>query len=840
MQDSHHVSDLIEHLNRSLGERFRFEGELGRGGMGTVYLAEDLKHDRQVAIKLLRFPAFDSTRSHRFIREIRTTACLTHPHIVSLYDSGEIEGAAYYVMEYIQGESLRQRISRLGPLPLELTSRIVCDIASALDYANDQGFVHRDVKPENILVDSDDDVWIADFGLARAISQAANSRLTANGQAIGSPHYMSPEQASGSIELDGRSDQYSLACVCFEMLTGRPPFFGEAHRSIIAQHLTSPPPPLRSLRPDLPRGLDTALSRALAKDPDDRFATAHNFAEAVRLVTREGAYDAHRTLFTSWFRLSLAAAAAILLVFAALFWTGADPPVEGDNSHSGPYPANRLAVLYFGDGSPDGSLRHIAEGLTDRLTHELAQVAALDVVPINGVRLYRDDLFPIDSLIKGLRVATLVRGNVERYGDHLRVYVQLLDATTRSLIASDTTIRPFQELFSVQDDIAEKVANFLRRRLGREVTLRARRAETRNPDALALVMRAEVSINDGLALTRTIDPAATSTSLRLFNVADSILELARVLDPQWEEPVILRGWTHWYRGAYSAGNERELLFHDAIRYANAALAIQRESLRAHELRGTAFFRLASTFLEHPSSGEWLTNAERDLSTAVAADRSLASAWSTLSSVLRLQGRFSEASLAAQIALEEDAYLTEANQIIHLLHRTSLNLGRDEEAIQWCQKGRRDFPGDWRFLECELSTIAWIESTAPDPLSAWRILRQLDQVDPHTKAVAVGRPYSSGFRRMLVASVLARSNLADSARAVMEQIRQGLPDDFEIRLDFSYDEACLTLMLGNPDQALLLLKQYLDQRPHLRSFVSSDPRLQSLRSDQRFNDLVRES
>jgi tetratricopeptide (TPR) repeat protein len=313
--------------------------------------------------------------------------------------------------------------------------------------------------------------------------------------------------------------------------------------------------------------------------------------------------------------------------------------------------------------------------------------------------------------------------------------------------------------------------------------------------------------------------------------------VAAGLDPGWAEPAVLRGWTYWHRAAFSAGGQREDLYREALEQAAAALAIRPGSAAAHELRGATYYRLALTFLEHPSSAQWLADAERELRTAVAADRSLASAWSTLSSVLRIRGQFAEANRAAQVALEEDAYLADANEIIQLLYRTSLNLGRDYEASRWCRQGRREFPADWRFLECELSLLAWVESAAPDPGAAWQLFGQLEQIDPPAKARTVGRPYSTAFRRMLVASVLARGQLVDSSRAVMERTRSQLPDDAGIRLDFAYDEACLRQLLGETDRALLLLADYLAGRPELKPFVAQDPRLRTLSGDPRFMELV---
>src|SRR5436853_1991419 len=248
--------------------------------MATVYLARDLRHGRPVAIKVLRPEIAAALGPERFLREIELAARLTHPHILALHDSGQAGGSLYYVMPYIEGESLRDRLAREGPLPLEDALRITREAASALSYAHGHDVVHRDIKPENILLSGGEAV-VADFGIARAITQAAGTRLTETGIPVGTPAYMSPEQASGGGPIDGRSDVYSLACVLYEMLAGEPPYTGPSAQVVIAKRFTDPVPSVRRLRDTIPPAVDAATTRALAKAPADRFATAAQFAEAL-------------------------------------------------------------------------------------------------------------------------------------------------------------------------------------------------------------------------------------------------------------------------------------------------------------------------------------------------------------------------------------------------------------------------------------------------------------------------------------------------------------------------------------------------------------------------------
>jgi serine/threonine-protein kinase len=271
------MSAIIAQLSAALSDRYRIERALGAGGMATVYLAEDLKHQRKVAVKVLR-PELSAAIGHeRFLREISTTANLRHPHILPLYDSGEAGGHVFYVMPFVEGESLRDRLDREKQLPLDDALQIAREVADALSYAHSRGVIHRDIKPENILLESGHAV-VADFGIARAIDAAGGEQLTETGLAIGTPTYMSPEQAAGDRDLDGRSDLYALGCVLYEMLAGQPPFTGPTVESVVWQHVMVDAPSVTNLRPAVPPQIAGALQRALAKVPADRFNPVAQFA----------------------------------------------------------------------------------------------------------------------------------------------------------------------------------------------------------------------------------------------------------------------------------------------------------------------------------------------------------------------------------------------------------------------------------------------------------------------------------------------------------------------------------------------------------------------------------
>ena len=291
------MTDVADQLRGALADRYLIERELGQGGMATVYLALDLRHDRHVALKVLHPELAHAVGPARFLREIRTTARLQHPHILPVFDSGEADGQLWYTMPYIEGESLRARLRHQPKLPIEEAVQIASDVADALAYAHERGIIHRDVKPENVLL-SGGHALVADFGIARAVGPTEGDKLTGTGLALGTPAYMSPEQAAGSGALDGRSDQYSLGCVLYEMLAGEQAFTGPTPQAVIARRFMESPPAVRSLRTEVPELLERVVLRALAREPVDRFPTA---AEFLRLLARgEGgaaAPGAHRASF---------------------------------------------------------------------------------------------------------------------------------------------------------------------------------------------------------------------------------------------------------------------------------------------------------------------------------------------------------------------------------------------------------------------------------------------------------------------------------------------------------------------------------------------------------------
>jgi serine/threonine protein kinase/tetratricopeptide (TPR) repeat protein len=401
-------------LKDALAERYAIETEIGRGGMATVYRADDLRHGRRVAIKVLRPELVSTFGTERFLREIGIAARLTHPHIVPLLDSGTADGMLYYVAQYVTGGSLRNKLRTEGPLPVREALRIAEEVGAGLDFAHRSGIVHRDVKPENILF-TDGHAVLTDFGIARASSIRTDFR-TDEGIVVGTPEYMSPEQAAGEVEVTGASDIYSLACVIYEMLTGQPPFSGGSLQSIVARHITEVPRSARVSRPEVPEGVVRALARAMAKDPLERFVSIGAFLTALE-----------------------------------------DDPATAVGARM-----RSIAVLPFVNASPDPENEYLSDGITDELIDALSKVKGLRVASrtsVFGLKGKVDDVRAVGAL---LGVSAVIEGTVRRSGDRLRIAAQLSSTDDATLLWSQRFDRTLEDVFALQDEIAHTIVDALR------------------------------------------------------------------------------------------------------------------------------------------------------------------------------------------------------------------------------------------------------------------------------------------------------------------------------------------------------------------------------------------
>lgn len=816
----------LERLRAVLAERYAVDRELGRGGMATVYLAQDLKLGRQVAIKVLRSDLAESLGPGRFLREIRIASRLTHPNILPVYDSGTADGLIFYVMPYVAGESLRERIRRESLLPLADAIRIAREVAEGLAYAHAEDVVHRDIKPGNILLE-DGHAVIADFGLARAIRAAVIDDLSSAGLALGTPPYMSPEQSSGADQVDGRSDIYSLGCVLYEMLAGEPPFTGPSAQAIAAKHLQLPVPPLRSVRPHVPVSVVAAIEQALEKISADRFQTAGEFARALTDTDLPGSGRRLRRAL-GWGAMLLATVAALgmMLVERQARRGGethaVNPRLGGPVNVADP---THIAVLYFEAESPDTLLKWVGNGLTEELIDQLGQVEALSVISANGVRPYRDRPASPDSIAKALSVGTLVAGTVAGSLNRPRVTVRLIDPSGRQL---DTKViqATAGDVLALRGELAQQVAGFLRQRLGREIKLRELRSGG-NAQAWVQVRRVDDLRLDGRALYAAGD---TNGAQRTFDAADSLLGLAERLDPDWVDPIVLRGWIAADRIALADARTEAAI----AKWAPHGLALAERALRrrpgyppALELRGSLRF------------GQWLYSkqaeraevdaAERDLrAAAVPENPSHTRAQTTLSHLLWRRGSFAEANLVARRAYEADAFLADAPAVLDRLYVTSLLLRRWGEASDWCAQGHRRFPDQWLFTLCRLTLLAMPTGERPDPATAWRLVAEMERVTaPSEWAVLAPRWH------MVVASVLARAGQRDSARRTLRAAQKAAAGDPELDIY----EADVRVLLGEDERTLSLLERYAGYSPSLRAFIQGWPNFDRLHRYPRFQALA---
>ncbi len=472
------MGDLTDGLRDALGERYTIERELGRGGMATVYLAHDLRHDRPVALKLLHPELAQALGPERFQREIRFAARLQHPHVLTVLDSGEAAGRLWFTMPFIEGESLRARLNRERQLPIEDALRIAREAADALDYAHQQGIIHRDIKPENILL-SRRHALVADFGIARALDASGAHGLTETGMAVGTPAYMSPEQATGERALDGRSDIYSLGIVLYEMLAGETPFGGATAQAMIARRFTETARPLRTIRETVPAPVEEAVAKALAKAPADRFGTAGEFARALesgpqvtptatpgpapampatqQLTARvPDRHLARQPLPRSAMLLVLGFVIGLGVLFGWLRKHGAEPTDTGG--------ARRLAVMPFENlGAADEE--YFADGVTDEVRGRLASLPGLQVTARSSSNQYKKTTKTPQEIGRELGVDYLLTGTVRWEkgggGNRVRVSPELIQVSTASTKWQQPFDAALSDVFQVQGDIAGRVAQAL-------------------------------------------------------------------------------------------------------------------------------------------------------------------------------------------------------------------------------------------------------------------------------------------------------------------------------------------------------------------------------------------
>jgi eukaryotic-like serine/threonine-protein kinase len=891
---SFHFPSSMTRVESTLGDalrgRYVIERELGRGGMATVYLASDIKHSRQVAIKVLHPELSQALGAERFVHEIAVAARLQHPYILSVHDSGAHEGLLWYAMPYVAGESLRQRLTREPQLALDEAVRIATEVAEALVYAHGQGIVHRDIKPENILLSEHHSV-IADFGLARALDVAGGDRLTQSGIVLGTPAYMSPEQASSDARLDGRSDQYALGCVLYEMLAGEPPFTGRTAQAIIARRFSEPVPSLRVLR-DVPEAVERAVARALARSPADRFPDTARFAEALNAALAASPGGAHTRAIPTRVRrrrrLTIALAAGLAAAGLLAVLTVRRHPATMDLATPVIAPptvqtAIRLAVLPF-ENLGDSTQAYFADGVADAVRAKLVRLHGLEVIARASSNLYRESTKPPEAVARELGVRYLLTGTVrwaKAAGRASRVQVspELMEVKDTSAPASrwqDTFEAPMSDVFRVQTDIAAEVARALDLELGSDEQDRIAERPTRSLAAYDAYLKGEAVSN-----------AVVVAEVNVLQQAARLYQQAVTLDPTFVE-----AWSQLSR-------TRSLLYANGTPDPATAAAARAAADRAVGLapdRPEGWLALGDYFdhtrldsrvaLEHYARGQQLAPRSAVLLASMAA-------------VEQSLGRWEPAVQHLRQAISMDP---RSSRYLRDLGWALLWLRRDAEAREFLDQAQELSPTDL----FALTVRAMVSLAQGDLAGARTLIRPPEGVDSAAVVAQFGNtfdlywvldraqqallvqltPAAFGGNRAAWAIVLAQTYFlrdesdrgrayADSARLAFEEQLRAAPNDAQLHIFrglalaylgrraeaireaergaallplsknvtvgayYHHQVARVYLIAGEPDRALALLEQLLVMPYYLTpAWLRIDPNFAPLRGNPRFERLAK--
>jgi len=795
---------MLETIRAALAGRYSVERLLGEGGMAMVYLAEDERHRRRVAVKVLRPELAQTIGVERFNREIGIAARLNHPHILPLLDSGTLElghghpDSAYYVMPFVAGESLRDRLLREQKLPIAEALRLAREVADALDHAHRHGVIHRDIKPENILL-SDQHAVVADFGIARALDEAAAGNITRTGQSLGSPTYMSPEQVSGDSPVDGRSDQYSLGCTLFEMLTGQPPWMGGNMAAVLTRRLTESPPRVRTLEPAVPLPVENALLKAMAREPQQRFATPAEFAAALEGTTeiRFAAKPPRRRRTVVLAGLGVLAAVAIALTQL--------PRVSRADA------ITSIAIARGPGAGQDTSIDYLSEGIQAEVANLLRRLPQLRVTAPSVVAQLQRQQPNIDYLNLGerLKVGAVLTWELSRARDSVVVNAELLKIPGGDLLWSLRYGRPLAEVASIQGTIARMVSDSLRLQLtGVEVA----------------------------SMVRT--PTASAEAYALY----------------------LKGHRFMLRGVPLGARDARELMDSAAYYGRAALALDSSFAQASGLLGTYYF--VSAFRGWSAFNQYIDSSQVSAERALAMDSSLGDPYVNLiSKAIYLDDDWPTAEGMAHRALRwaaHDAQVLQFGGIVLaevsgrldtalvLLHR-SAELEPYVPALNtlgdlYMRAGRYDS------AVTVLRRAVDVDASVPGPRR--RLITSLEHLKRYEEAIAVRREGGDQAGADAYARGLREAGEAGYQRVRQEDLQRQLapllapldrpyklPDDTVPQLR---EERIVALyaQLGDWAKAMDWVLKQNEHRPRRFRLFVTNPALRGLRNDPRFLPLVR--
>jgi serine/threonine-protein kinase len=784
-------------LNTALTGRYRLDQELGRGGMATVYLAWDLKHERHVALKVLLPELAAALGGDRFLREIRLTARLRHPHILPLLDSGEAAGLLYYVMPYVEGESLRDRLRRERQLAIEDAVRIAEEVADALDHAHQLGVVHRDIKPENILLDGRHAV-VADFGIATAASLTGGEKLTATGVVVGTVEYMSPEQAAGEGELDHRSDLYALGCVLYEMVAGHPPFTGTTAQQVIARHLIDTAPSLEAARPGLPAPVARAIERALAKAPADRFGSAAAFARSLRSeaaapppaglppasVSRTGRTPALR-------RRAVWGVGAVLVVAALVLATN-----PGNLRHragtAGAPRIESLAVLPLDNLSNDPEQEYFADGMTEALIGNLTQIRALRVTSRTSAMRYKGSTQSLPAIAGELGVDGVITGSVQRSAARISIRVQLIHGPTDRTLWAQAYVRDLEDVLELQRDVAQAIAQEVSAQLtpGEQVRLAAVRPV--NAEAYSRYLQGRFYLAKRSA--KDLDRAIT-----YFEGAIARDSLYAPAHSGLADAYSLLGY--FGSGAVAPTDARSR----AGRAARRAVELDDGSAEAHTSMG---------FVRMRFEWDW-AGAEREFLRAIELNPRYPTAHHWYAVMLMSLGRHEEAHGEIMLAREMDPVSVIIANVVAL----HFYLARDyDQATEWVR----------RTLELEPQFANGYYSMGRLHVQRGEYAQAVREMETAVR-LANRTPFYLGQ----LGRALAHAGRGPEAERVLEElISRPAPEQS------AYQIAEIYIGLGEATRALDWLERAFEGRAGYLSYLNVAPEMDPLREEPRFQALVR--
>jgi serine/threonine-protein kinase len=771
------MTSPLDRLKTALADSYVIERELGQGGMATVYLAEDVKHKRRVAVKVLKPELAAAVGHERFLREITTTANLRHPHILPLYDSGEADGFLYYVMPYVEGESLQTRLVREKQLPLEDALQIAREVADALSYAHAHDVIHRDIKPDNIMLESGHAV-VADFGIARALDAAGGEALTQTGLAVGTPVYMSPEQASGD-DVDGRSDLYALGCVLYEMLGGQPPFTGATAESLVHQHVMVEPPPITNLRPAVPASVVATLSRALAKAPADRFNPVGMFASALAPDVATASHQAFPAASSPnrsvWIAVGSVAVAAALAAGFFLRGSGTGPATATADERS-------VAVLPFENIGGDPESEYFSAGITEDIIAHLSKNPDLKVV---RALQYTGNATSMREVGRDLGVNTVLGGSVRQAGDDVRVVARLTDTDTDENLWAEIYDRKLQNIFAIQTDIARSITEAM----GIVLVADAGNAEvpTADLEAYQLYLKGRFSraLRTEEGVTRSVD----------------FFEQAIAKDSTFAEAYAGLAETWVLMWAYTRATPEESL-QQVLRAADRALELNPDLSGAYAARGIML-----------AWGAWeFDQGIAELRHAIEVNPGYAKAHHWLGISLAALGKFDE-SIAE---LERAAELEPLSLIIHdELAWMSFFTGRWEEGEAEFDKAIELDP---RFPKAYLGSAEMYRLMGRHELEAERLERWNALLDvPAYRPGSIEEAFRAGG-----ADAMHRLLVRPSARPTAEH---------------AYHLVGWLVALGEIDAALDALEEEVTTRRYASVMLKVSPSYDPLRGNPRFEALV---